>query len=176
MADRSSTEKSEIGTTELIAVWQTVAARRQSYDAMMWQTPALGMTAQAFLLSLALGSGTSALSRIISAGLSVLISVMVVQLLAKHRRNEFLDTLALEELESSPSFPRAQGFYPHAIDRYSPEKRAKADASGRGVLLGPRRFWSMSSFALWCYGQYVFALAATAIIAIVSLGGSAALS
>lgn len=164
------------GTNELIAVWQMVAARRQSYDAMMWQTPALGMTAQAFLLSLALGPATSGLARIIAATLSVVISFMVVQLLAKHRRNELLDTLALEELESKLNFPRITGMHPHSRGRYPADSIALADSAGKGVLVGPRAFWTMSSFALWCYGQYLFAAAAAAIIVIVAVGGSGMLT
>lgn len=176
MTETVPTKLPEAGAAELLAVWQMVAARRQSYDAMMWQTPALGMTAQAFLLSLALGSDTSDLARIVAATLSVLISFMVVQLLAKHRLNEFLDTLTLEDLESRLNFPQTTGFHPHARGRYPDENIVLADRAGRGTLLGPRRFWAMSSFTLWCYGQYLFALAAATIIVIVALGGSGSLT
>lgn len=176
MTEILPTEASDTGQASLLAVWQMVAARRQSYDAMMWQTPALGMTAQAFLLSLALGSGTSDLARIIAATLSVLISFMVVQLLAKHRRNELLDTLALEDLELRLNFPQTTGFHPHARHRYPGDSVALADRAGRGTLVGPRGFWAMSSFTLWCYGQYVFALAAVSLIAIVAAGGSGSLA
>jgi hypothetical protein len=128
------------------------------------------MTAQAFLLTLSLAADTSASARILSAALSVLISLMVVQLLAKHRRNEFLDSLALEEIEARLDLVRNAGFHPHAKDRYPQDNIKKADQSGKRVQLGPHRFWAMSSFAIWCYGQYLFALAALAIIVTVLAG------
>jgi hypothetical protein len=70
---------------ELVLIWQTLAARRVSYDTMMWQTPALGMTAQAFLLTLALGGQTTTTGRMVAAVLAAALAAMTMQLLAKHR-------------------------------------------------------------------------------------------
>lgn len=42
---------------EMLVMYQVVAARRQNFDAMVWQVPALSLTAQAFLLVIALGPG-----------------------------------------------------------------------------------------------------------------------
>jgi hypothetical protein len=41
---------------EMLVMYQVVAARRQNFDSMLWQVPALSLTAQAFLLVIALGS------------------------------------------------------------------------------------------------------------------------
>lgn len=160
----------ELTKSDLLIVWQVLSDRRAAYDAMMWQTPALGMTAQAFLLTLSLGSGSSSAARIASAALSALISLMVVQLLAKHRRNEFLDSLCLETLESDLRFDRDVGFRPHSKNRYSPEQIQLARDSAWTVLCGPDSFWDMSSFKVWCYGQYLFMVAALGIILVVLIG------
>ena len=159
MDDDMSSDADGLSTSELLTVWQVVAARRASYDAMMWQTPALGMTAQAFLLTLALGSGASNSARMISAALSILISLMVVHLLAKHRRNEFLDSLVLEEIEAGLDFSRLVGFHPHAKNRYRQRNLDIVDQATRRILFGPSRFWSMSSFRLSRHGKYVLSKA-----------------
>ncbi|MER6612681.1 hypothetical protein [Streptomyces xantholiticus] len=36
-------------------VYQAVAARRMQWDALLWQVPALSLTAQAFLFTITLG-------------------------------------------------------------------------------------------------------------------------
>ena len=161
---------------QLMAIWQAVSQRRIAYDTMMWQTPALGMTAQAFLLTLALANDTSGAARIASASLSVLISILVVQLLAKHRKFEMLDTLTLEDIEIRLNLTTVAGHFPHSQQRNPKLQVTLAQASGRTALWGPMRFWEMSSFSLWCYGQYLFIVAAAAIIITVALGSGAILS
>ncbi|WP_104190437.1 hypothetical protein [Cryobacterium sp. Y82] len=161
---------------QLLAVWQAVSQRRIAYETMMWQTPALGMTAQAFLLTLALATDTSDVARIASAALSVLISIMVIQLLGKHRKFEMLDTLTLEEIEIRLNLVTVAGHFPHSRNRNPSRQVFLARESGRSALWGPMRFWEMSSFALWCYGQYLFIVAAAAIIVTVVVGGGGILS
>jgi hypothetical protein len=51
-------------------VYQAVVARRLQWDNLVWQVPLLSLTAQAFLFTIALGSGTTMVARCISAGLS----------------------------------------------------------------------------------------------------------
>ena len=38
-------------------VYEVIAGRRNTYDGLLWQMPMLGLTAQAFLFTIALGSG-----------------------------------------------------------------------------------------------------------------------
>ena len=44
--------------------YDLLAARRTSYDEMMWQAPALSLTAQAFLFTIALGPGSTTAARL----------------------------------------------------------------------------------------------------------------
>ena len=72
----------------LLAQYQVVAARRQNFDSMVWQVPALALTAQAFLMTIALGPGTGHLARIAAGLLSALAALMSGQLLLRQRVHE----------------------------------------------------------------------------------------
>ncbi len=154
-----------------LLVWQSVASRRSGLDSMMWQTPALGMTAQAFLLTLALGAGSSRWARLLAALLSLILALMVMQLMAKHRRNEMLDSVLLEELEHRVGLDAVLGCAPHGGPAARPENHvATVDGRMARSTPGPRRFWDMSSYELWMVGLGSFAIVALAIIIIAAVG------
>lgn len=165
-------------TGEVLSIWATISARRTSYDSLIWQTPALGLAAQAFLLTLALGSDTSALGRAMSAGLSLALSVMVIQLLLKHRQGEFLDALALERIEKRLDFEGRVGALPHGHPsaRNTDDEQDRAANELRALAPWPRRFWKMSSVRLWVTGQWVFAGVAFFVIVLVLTGHSGLLA
>lgn len=50
---------------KILVQYQIISNRRISQDELMWQVPALSFTAQAFLFTIALGSGISMKSRLI---------------------------------------------------------------------------------------------------------------
>jgi hypothetical protein len=54
----------------VLAAYAAVATRRAQWDSLVWQVPTLSLTAQAFLLTIALSQGNDAWARIISALLS----------------------------------------------------------------------------------------------------------
>ena len=66
----------------------------------MWQAPFLSLTAQAFLLTIALAKDSEPAARLISAGLACLSALASVQLMAKHRYYERADTEWLKRYES----------------------------------------------------------------------------
>lgn len=76
-----------------------VAGRRQTYDQLLWQTPVLSLTAQAFLLTIALGHDSSIAARLMSASLSLITALASIQLMAKHRYYEVLASHALQKFE-----------------------------------------------------------------------------
>ena len=156
-----------LGPSDHVIVWQTLAGRRAGYDAMMWQTPALGMTAQAFLFTLALNPGSTRWARLIAASLSLALSLMVVQLMAKHRRHEALDALLLRKIEARIGLKFLVGVAPHG----KPDERPEAHLNRVSDLLerstqGPKKFWAMSSYELWMFGQFLFAAAALFVLVI----------
>ena len=77
-----------------------VANRRQTYDTLLWQSPALCLTAQAFLMTIIL-SGYADIKRITAAILSLLVSIATYFLIKKHRSLELHDSILLEEFEKA---------------------------------------------------------------------------
>ena len=73
-------------------------ARYISHNELMWQTPALAMTAMAFLLTIAL-SGEKDWMRAVSASLSAIIACISAQLLAKHWSSQIRDADDLWAIE-----------------------------------------------------------------------------
>jgi hypothetical protein len=74
-----------------LPVYQAVAARRMQWDALLWQVPSLGLAAQAFLLTIALGSDTSRTSRVLASCLAVVAALLSLHLLIRHRQTEVTD-------------------------------------------------------------------------------------
>ncbi len=155
-------------TQESAMVWQAIAARRVAYDTMMWQTPALGLTAQAFLLTLALGGQTSPLARAGAALVSLVLAMMCLQLMAKHRFHERIDASVLEGIERRLGFDAAVGVQPHTPKRMLSDLTPSPLQRVAGI--------GFSSFRLWMAGQAVFLLIAVATFVIVVVGGSSLLS
>jgi hypothetical protein len=58
----------------LISVMSVYAAQFASYTTLLWQVPALGLTAQSFLLTIALGTDSARAPRLIASLLSALIA------------------------------------------------------------------------------------------------------
>ena len=146
---------------DIWALYAILASRRIAYDSMMWQTPALGLTAQAFLLTIALSSGNSVAGRRIAALLALVVALISMQLMAKHRKLELIDSRFLERIERDALvLCSVLGVVPHS----KPESRAPhAD-----VVL---RWWDRkSSYAIWMGGLAMFGAAALATFFITFVG------
>ena len=86
-------------TIDLSHVYAAVAARRTSFDNMLWQVPVLSFTAQAFLFSIALSPDSTRSARMITSLLALLMSVLSIHLLTRHRQAEVADGEWLGQLE-----------------------------------------------------------------------------
>lgn len=64
--------------------YRTMNARRDSYNTLVWQTPVLSLTAQAFLFRIILSDNSNPCNRIIACILAVLTAFASIQLLGKH--------------------------------------------------------------------------------------------
>jgi hypothetical protein len=134
---------------------------------MMWQTPALGLTAQAFLLTLALGGQMASLGRAVAAVLAGAIAVMTMQLMAKHRLHELRDSRLLEAIENRHRFNDVVGVDLHGFRRTA--------VIGRSPRALSERFRLSSSFRLWMAGQLVFLAVAVTVIVLTLFGAAGAL-
>ncbi|WP_156907211.1 hypothetical protein [Thalassobaculum salexigens] len=79
--------------------YSVVAARRQAYDVLLWQVPALGIAAQGFLVSAALGAEVSAVVSTALFLFSFMVGLSVVWLFWKIRLHEVADSELLKEFE-----------------------------------------------------------------------------
>lgn len=80
-------------------VYSAVASRRLQWDSLLWQVPVLSLTAQAFLYATVFGPDSSTFGRLASAALSIVITLMSITLMARHRQAEITDARWLESVE-----------------------------------------------------------------------------
>ncbi len=162
------------------AFFQMLENRRSRTDAMMWQVPTLALTAQAFLLSISLAPETSALGRCFAAIAGILVVVVSLQLMLKHRYHELLYSEWLAEAEKEQGLPRIHQL--HAVEAFAygepghPWKReppAKASPLAR-LAWQIRRFAVAESSSLSLWRSALFALLAMDI-AILGIGIAAML-
>lgn len=69
----------------LISLLEVYGAQYASYTTLLWQVPALSLTAQAFLLTLALSHGNGILAKVTAAALSAVISAASYALMHDQR-------------------------------------------------------------------------------------------
>jgi hypothetical protein len=65
----------------LVSLLGVYAGQFGSYTTLLWQVPALGLTAQAFLLTIALGGSRHSGARIMASGISILVALAAVELM-----------------------------------------------------------------------------------------------
>ncbi len=125
-------------------IYQAVAQRRLQHDLLMWQVPALGLTAQAFLLTIVLGPGSGRLARILAALLAALSSGLSMQLMARHRWHEATERAWLEAFERE-----------HRLD---PVHRGQYELASDVGVRPANRFASWRSYRTWQVGLAIFGL------------------
>ncbi len=67
-------DRKDFKSADLLALLNVYTAQFGSYTTLLWQVPALGLAAQAFLLTIALGSPISDDARYIASALSIIIA------------------------------------------------------------------------------------------------------
>lgn len=163
---QSQPETIDVSPELLASIYQTLGNRRQGYDTMMWQVPAISFTAQAFLLTLALSGGLG-VARLVSAALALIIALISMQLMSKHRFNEEIDSRLLEAFEKRVDIATLFGCPPHA----PPGQRLATVNSGKGQYAGVRKaptswYAGISSYRLWQWGLGIFAATSLGIIVV----------
>jgi ADP-ribose pyrophosphatase YjhB (NUDIX family) len=102
------------GTAEMVAalpehnlalVYESLHADYVLHNELMWQTPALAMTAMAFLLTIAL-SDAPTMARVLAGGLSAFTAVAGAQLFAKHSTNQLAKADQLWDYEKRLQMPQ----------------------------------------------------------------------
>lgn len=120
-----------------LAVYQGLSDQYLSGMAMMWQAPALGLTAEAFLMTITLNSELSRDVRIIASLLGALVALMSMHLMAEKYSMSQRDKCALMRLEEKLGIS---------------SRFAKVPPPGRG--------WAakITSYKVWQTGLLLFVL------------------
>jgi hypothetical protein len=85
--------------------YQMIMQRGLQTNGLLWQTPSLALTAQAFLLTVSLGGDTARPIRIVVSVLGLVIGIMSMQLMAKHHYFYELDQAELRRIETRLALP-----------------------------------------------------------------------
>lgn len=128
---------------------------------MLWQTPTIALTAQAFLLTIALNPASPSFATILSAGLGIVVALLSAQLMAKHRFLNLMDRTQLHAIERRLEIEHLSNreyFYSEGAYRV-PDRLAKDRGPAKeGVLQG------MRSYRVWMWGMFIFVAANASII------------
>ncbi|MFG6445176.1 hypothetical protein ACFXQA_07855 [Microbacterium sp. P07] len=138
-----------------VFAYEMLALRELEQDAMLWQTPALALAAQAFLLTIALNPEVTVWGQLIAASLGIVIAAVSMQLMAKHRQLAAIDRTLLAQLEVRLGIPAISS------RRFAPRRGDEAPAS---------TWWRrLPSYVLWQFalGTFVIANAAAVVLAFV---------
>jgi hypothetical protein len=131
---------------------------------MIWQTPVLSFTAEAFLFLIALSSGATETSRLISAVLALAVAVASIQLLLKHEHMELIDSVLLETIEDKLKLAETVGV---ANPFHTAAKLRRAGlVRGDGKPVEAPWPTDLQSPFWWTMALCLFAAAAVAVIAI----------
>ena len=136
------------------AVYAAVAGRRTQFDGLVWQVPVMGLTAQAFLFTIALAPDTARVPRTVACVLSVIATFLSVQLMTRHRQAEFADAEWLADAESAMGCG-----CPPAHGREWANRRNKQNP--RAGIFRPLK--NFGGYITWAVGMTLFAVAATVI-------------
>jgi len=144
-------------------VYAAIATRRLQWDNLVWQVPVTSLTAQAFLLTIALDDMSSKTARIAASGLAVIAAILAVQLMTRHRQAEITDAHWLWHYEKA--------HHSHHVV-HGPDWRRRRNQQDPEVWLVFRWLRLLPGFATWAIGLSLFGLVAlaTLVSAVLNLG------
>ncbi|GAA5896976.1 hypothetical protein JCM6882_007320 [Rhodosporidiobolus microsporus] len=132
---------SPIDFHDSVQIYQIVAGRRANFDLLLWSVPSTSFAAQAFLFQTALAGDSSRTARIVAMALSVLITLLTLQLFTRQLQAEAADHAWLE----GETWATYRSVLPHRARHF------KFLASIRG-------------FTLWSNGMLIIGLVAIGVL------------
>lgn len=152
-------------STELFA-YEMLTLRDVEKDALMWQAPSLALTAQAFLLTIALNPQSPVYAVLISSGLGFVVAGLSMQLMARHRLLNVLDRAYLHYLEeqtglrhiSARSYFWPDGTYSVPAWIKQEDEVVEERWPNRGAPTKVSKFANSRSYDIWIRGLAVFAI------------------
>lgn len=98
-------DEKRTGPPEEKFAYEMLTLRQIEHNSLAWQVPSLSLTAQAFLLTIALGAGTAPLARVVSAALGVTSGLLTMQLMAKNRYMGAVELIRLRRMSGELGVP-----------------------------------------------------------------------
>lgn len=140
----------------LLFAYEMLVLRNQTQATLLWQTPSLALTAQAFLLTIALIADFSTTGHVLAAMLGIVVAVISMQTMAKHRYFESLDNFKMQRLEYELGLPPLSS------------RAWRTDPKVPGGFSAPRDNWwiRQRSYWVWQIGLALFGIVNFAIILI----------
>lgn len=145
----------------------TAEARRAQADRLLWEIPALGLTAQAFLSTISLDPAATNWARFVASFIALLFVGAAFQSLLKHRYHEGMWARWLELVEDRLSLPR-----------HNPSSKVLtvARTSSGSDLQRPWRLYQAPFYLLKPYGfgkhlfrESAFRVWATSLVAVMAI-------
>ncbi|MEU6581438.1 hypothetical protein [Nocardia sp. NPDC046763] len=136
---------------DLEMLYFVVADRHLQYENLLWQVPALSLTAQAFLFSISMGAGNDPVARIASSLLALIVSIISIMLMASHRLAGRKDELWLERFEQNELDVGTWGAHGAAFAMQ--QDIADLDAGYVGKLIPMRQMFKVWVVGLGCFGM-----------------------
>ncbi len=145
----------------LLASYEMLTLQGLEEHAHMWQTPALGLTAQAFLFTVSLDPAVAPASRALAAGLGAVVALLSLQLMIKHQFHLKLDRAQLNDLEERLGLVRI------GLRRWGYHDDGSYDCDLPGA---PEQRWPhrLHSAFLWKLGLSIFAAADLVVLAVLA--------
>ncbi|MCU1415871.1 MAG: putative rane protein [Schumannella sp.] len=84
---------------DLLTEYELLFFRELEQESKIWTTPAIALTAQAFLFTVALAPDSSPVARIATSALAIAVSLASVQLMSKNFLLAHLDKLRMKEID-----------------------------------------------------------------------------
>jgi hypothetical protein len=167
LMDKEGNVKSEI---------HLLMERRQLYDQLMWQIPALSLTGESFLFIISLGAAVSNIARIISSGLGIVVVMSAMHSLDRLSTFEWYDAAALKlRLDDNRTFkkyPILGAEYRASRAKYCSEFWCNSDLSkvckcddGAAACL----FYRCTAPRVWLTCFWLMAIANVAILVLSSI-------
>jgi hypothetical protein len=85
MSETQESGQNSLTPDQQVNLLNVYATQFGSYTTLLWQVPVLGLTAQSFLLTIALGAESKTSARVIAAVLSIIISSASLSLMHEQR-------------------------------------------------------------------------------------------
>ena len=152
MTGKDNKNQIDINTT-----YEVLSNRRNLRDDLLWRAPALGLTAQAFLLTIALNSSSSIFAKFFSSFLALMTSFMSMQLMTKHRYFEKLDNLLIEQIEEKNGLIKYHGAHEKLKNHLNRDRKEKLDIKSNKLINIFSWFLKLSSYNVWMFGLSMFA-------------------